>query len=95
MQIELLHPITHGVGKVVKTFSRGLHDLDDGLAKEFLKLKDTATGQPIARIPEEKQGPEKGTVVVESTNEKAKAEADAKAKAEAEAKAKAEAAKKK
>jgi hypothetical protein len=64
MQIEILHPVSYGIGNELHTFSRGLHDMKDALAMEFLKLKDDATGQPIARLPEDKSAVAQGSVSV-------------------------------
>jgi hypothetical protein len=51
MKIEILHPITHGVGREHKTYGRGVHELDSATAEFFLTHKDSATGQAIAREP--------------------------------------------
>jgi len=64
MQIEIMHPICYGIGWELHTFSRGLHDVKDELAMEFLKLKDSPTGQPIARLPEDKSSAPNGNVTV-------------------------------
>jgi hypothetical protein len=49
MKIELLHPINHaGI-----LYSRGLHELDESLAKLFLSFKDAVNKRPIARVPGE------------------------------------------
>jgi hypothetical protein len=61
VQVEVLHPINHD-GNV---FSRGIHDLEKGLADVFLKLKDPVSKKPIAQIPQEKERA-KGTVEKDS-----------------------------
>lgn len=49
MKIELLHPINHDFIQ----YSRGLHELDESLAKLFLSYKDLVSRKPICRVPGE------------------------------------------
>ena len=45
MRMELLHPIAHdGV-----LYSRGVHELDESVAKLFLSFKGAVDKKPIAR----------------------------------------------
>ena len=45
VQVELLHPINHDD----ILYSRGLHELDESLARLFLSFKDPVSKKPIAR----------------------------------------------
>lgn len=57
-RVELLHPINHdGI-----LFSRGVHELDESLARLFVTFKDPISKKPIARewIPNT-TGPVRGT----------------------------------
>jgi hypothetical protein len=60
MQIEILHPVSHGVGKGRSIeYGRGIYHTDNpkakaylppDLAEEFLKLSDSHSGEPIVRL---------------------------------------------
>lgn len=58
VQVELLHPVSHD-GSI---FSRGLHELEAALAEIFLKFRDPVSKQAIARLPETKDEPARGSV---------------------------------
>lgn len=53
MKIELLHPINHDFIQ----YGRGLHELDESLAKLFLTYKDAVSRKPICREFVEGQAP--------------------------------------
>jgi hypothetical protein len=56
--VQLLHPINHD-GRV---YTRGLHDLDADLARQFLSFRDPISKRPIAQLPEKHKPAPAGTV---------------------------------
>jgi hypothetical protein len=61
MKIQILHPISYGENGQVITLGRGLAEVPDEQAKEFLALKDDHTGAPIA-VPLSEAAPEQKSV---------------------------------